>query len=258
MEAQVSPGESEGQRPAAQADQEQGDKHADGLGGHGGQGGPGGPHVEPGHQEQVPEDIDDAGDGNGEQRGPGVADPPENGAQDVVGHNKEGAGPAEADVQHRLMERVLRRVHEPGQYLGSTHQDGSEQDGEAGEQADAAADGAARILRLPPADPLPHQNGDPHGQAGDNHGDSLEQHAAGGYAGDVRRLGKLAHHQQVHAAVERLQEQCEENRNGKTDQRAEDVPLRQAARSSHFIIPPEYFVAARRKAVPRQSGWSAS
>ena len=135
---------------------------------------------------------------------------PENGAQDVVGHNKEGAGPADADVQHRLMERVLRRVHEPGQYLGSTHQDGSEQDGEAGEQADAAADGAARILRLPPADPLPHQNGDPHGQAGDNHGDSLEQHAAGGYAGDVRRLGKLAHHQQVHAAVERLQEQCEE------------------------------------------------
>ena len=215
VEAQVSPGESEGQRPAAQADQEQGDKHADGLGGHGGQGGPGGPHVEPGHQEQVPEDIDDAGDGNGEQRGPGVADPPENGAQDVVGHNKEGAGPADADVQHRLMERVLRRVHEPGQYLGSTHQDGSEQDGEAGEQADAAADGAARILRLPPADPLPHQNGDPHGQAGDNHGDSLEQHAAGGYAGDVRRLGKLAHHQQVHAAVERLQEQCEENRNGK-------------------------------------------
>lgn len=77
-------------------------------------------------------------------------------------------------------------------------------------------------------DPLPHQNGDPHGQAGDNHGDSLEQHAAGGHAGDVRRLGKLAHHQQVHAAVERLQEQCEENRNGKTDQRAEDVPLRQA------------------------------
>lgn len=127
--------------------------------------GPRRPHVEPGHQEQVPEDIDDAGDGNGEQRGPGVADPPENGAQDVVGHNKEGAGPADADVQHRLMERVLRRVHEPGQYLGSTHQDGSEQDGEAGEQADAAADGAARILRLPPADPLPHQDGGPHGQA---------------------------------------------------------------------------------------------
>lgn len=42
VEAQVSPGESEGQRPAAQADQEQGDKHADGLGGHGGQSGPGG------------------------------------------------------------------------------------------------------------------------------------------------------------------------------------------------------------------------
>lgn len=54
VEAQVSPGESEGQRPAAQADQEQGDKHADGLGGHGGQGGPGGPMWNPATRSRSP------------------------------------------------------------------------------------------------------------------------------------------------------------------------------------------------------------
>ena len=80
----------------------------------------------------------------------------------------------------------------------------------------------APILRLPPADPLPHQNGDPHGKAGNNHGYGLHQHTAAAYAGDIFRMGELSHHQQIDTAVQGLKKQRQKYGQRETDQGAEN------------------------------------
>ena len=226
----------EGQPILPAADNRQGDHHADRLGGHRGQGGAGRAQVKALHQQQVAPDVDHTGQHHREQRRPGVTDAPEHRPQHVVGHDEQAAAAADADVLHRFGKGLLWRVQKAGKGLGSGQQYHHQQHPEHREQADAAADGPSGLVRLTPPDALAHQNGDAHGQAGDHHGHGGHEHASGGDAGDIGGGSELPHHQQVHAAVQRLQKQREKDRNGKADEGVQDVPLRQSVRSFHVIL----------------------
>ena len=105
-----------------------------------------------------------------------------------------------------------RGVKQRRQRLGEQRQPQSQQHSQAAQQSEPGQDRAAGLLGAATADGLSHSHGRPHGQSGDQHCKSREEHTAGGYAGDIGGGGKLSDHQQVHSAVERLQKQREQNR----------------------------------------------
>lgn len=62
---------------------------------------------------------------------------------------------------------------------------------------------------------LPHQHRTAGGQADNKIGHRLHDLAAGGHGGDARLVGKLSHHDQVHRAVQKLQQGSTEEGDGK-------------------------------------------
>ena len=103
-------------------------------------------------------------------------------------------------------------------YAGTEDEDDCQNNGEYRKETNSRSDGAARFLRLSRADSLAHQNGDPHGKAGNNHGYGLHQHTAAAYAGDIFRMGELSHHQQIDTAVQGLKKQRQKYGQRETDQ----------------------------------------
>ena len=104
------------------ADNDQRKNYADSLSRYCGDGCTGGTHVESGNQNQIADDIQYAGDGNGDQGHGGIADAPENTAHQIVGHDKERADGADDYVRNRLVKSLCRSLHQNGQRPGKGHQ----------------------------------------------------------------------------------------------------------------------------------------
>lgn len=217
------PVDGKGQGPPPE--QEHSCQYADPLGGRGGQGRPGGPQMEYGHQQQVPGNVHDTGNGHRQKRGTGVTQSPENGSQQVVAYNEQPAGPADLDIVDCGQEGFFRSLEPSGQGGGSGNQAHSEQKTQEEEQQDPVADGLSCLFRLPPADGFAYQDGYSHGQTGDDHGQGVQEGAAGDHPGHISCASKLAYHQQIHPSIQRLEEKGSKDCYRKTEQGGENPAL---------------------------------
>ena len=194
----------EGERQLLPADQDQRDDDADGLGRDRGDGRAGSAQMEDAHQHQVAHDVDDAGDGHGQQRRFGIADSAEDGSDDVIGYDKHRADAADAHIAAGLGEGLRRSVQQRGQAVAPGDHDGGDRHGDDGENGDARSDAPASPLRVPGADGVAHQDRDAHGEAGDDQRHQMKELAAGSHAGLLAGSGELAHNNEVRRAVHDL------------------------------------------------------
>ena len=122
-------------------------------------------HAQSADQKKVAEDVGHGGNHDGHEWSGGISDAPENGSQHVVGDNHDGAGTTNLDVAHRLRERFLRSVHEPGEVSGDKRHDDGQNDADSKEEDDACADDVATGLLVAFTDLLSEVDGRPHGKA---------------------------------------------------------------------------------------------
>ena len=76
-----------------------------------------------------------------------VAQPPEDGGKQVIGHDEENAAAADAHIAGRQVHRLGRGLHQHGDGPGEAHQPHKENGGEQGEDNGGAADDGADLLR---------------------------------------------------------------------------------------------------------------
>ena len=176
---------------------------------------PAAPMFESAHQQQIQDNIDDAGNGDENQRMLGIPHSPQNSADRVVSHDKKRAAHADIEVSQGFVEGLGRGVHPP--------QDGRAQQ-EHHDSDDRPADGikgehgAHRLgnLLLPfGADILGDEYGASHRQAADEVDDQnghLPAHADGG---SPHRAVEPADDEHVGHVVQRLQQVGCQKRQGK-------------------------------------------
>ena len=202
------------------------------------------------HQQQVARDVAAAGDGHGHQRRGGIADAAEHAADEVVGDDHQRARAADAHIGHRKVERLRRGLHHRGDRPRAGGDERRHDQRDDAEQHDARADGLAALAGVALADLLAQQDGRAHGEAGHQVGQRHHDVGAGGHRGDVRRRAELAHHQQVHRAVHRLQKQRRQHRQREPHQRREYPSFRKVvgvSRALHTVPPGERLIRAAPK-----------
>ena len=201
-----------GEVPAAEYRQGQGQAHP--LGSHGGEGGPRRPQAEHSHQQKIPHDVDDAGHQH-EVHGPlGVPQAPEHAADHIVAGDEHQAAGADKQVLPGGRRRG-GHLHQRHDGVGGQGEGGRQDHGDEGKEGKQGADGPVYVLPPPGAQVLPHQHRTAGGQADNKIGHRLHDLAAGGHGGDARLVGKLSHHDQVHRAVQKLQQGSTEEGDGK-------------------------------------------
>ena len=136
-------------------------------------------------------------------------DAPENRPQDVVGHDKDGAHAADAHIGAGVDKGLRRGVHPAGEQIAAGYHHRRYGHGHHGEDGDARSDPPSGPLPPAAADSVAHKDGDPHGQAGNDHGDDVKELAAGGHPRLFAGAGELPHDDQVRRPVHGLQQQGE-------------------------------------------------
>ena len=201
--------------------------HADSLCGHGGNGGTGSIQMEPGHQDQVADDVDHAGHQHEDQGRSAVTQAAEEGREHIVCHDEKDACAADAHIAGGQVKGLDRGLHQAGNGSCQKHQHSEQHSGQKGEHHRRAADDRADELVLFFAQIPRDQHRDTHGQLGDHKGDEVEHLAAGGNGGQARGGAEAAHHQQVCRAVSGLQHQCAQNGQHEQGQLFQDTALRE-------------------------------
>ncbi len=212
-----------------------GEKHADRLSEDRGGCGSGGSPVELGDEQEIPRDVDRAGDSHREERHFRVTDPAEYAAEDVVGDNEGGARGADPDVGGGLGERLLRSLHDSGECSGTESHENREDHCNYREHDNAAADDGARLMGPFFADLLADKDGDAHGDSCDHRCDALHDLAAGGDSGYRGGRRELSHHEKIHRSVHGLQEQRQKYREGEAEKLWENAAFREIICLFHII-----------------------
>ena len=201
--------------------------HADSLCGHGGNGGTDSIQMEPGHQDQVADDVDHAGHQHKDQGRSAVAQAAEEGREHIVGYDEEDACTADAHIAGGQVKGLGRGLHQAGNGPCQKHQNPEQHSGQKGEYNRRAADDRADEFVFLFAEIPRDQHCDTHGQLGDHKGDKVEHLAAGGNGRQARGGAEAAHHQQVYRAVSGLQHQCAQNGQHEQSQLFQDAALRE-------------------------------
>lgn len=174
------------------------------------------------NQTQVQDHVDAAGQKHEEKRDPGIAEPPENTADPIVGGHKDHAASADAKISHGLIHRVGGHMHPPGHGRREQQKGSGQGGGHRQKKADLSGHHLGTVLRGAGAHGLADEHGHAHGQSGDDGGDGHHHLAPHGHRRGGGRGGKAAHHRQIHRPVEPLQQQREHQRHGKADERREN------------------------------------
>ena len=222
-----------GKRQTAPADDPQANQHTDALGKDRGKRSTGGAHMEHANQQQIADHIGHTGNGHRQQRGFGVAHSAEHTSQQVIGHDKQAAGAANADISRRFAKGLHGSMHQGRQAFGRHHLKHRHQQTHQCKQANGCADDFTGLLLTPLADALGNQHGDAHGKAGDHNGDGMQNLTAGGNSGHIGRGAEPAHHQQVYRTISCLQAQSQKHRARKAQQRGQDGAAEEVFLLSH-------------------------
>ena len=164
------------------ADDRQGQYHAHRLGRDGGDGRPCHVHMEHRHQQKVSHDIYHTGDGNEDQREAGIAHPPENTADHIIGHHKDDAASADADILYGQVQRLRRGLHQHGQRPGEDQQRRRQDHCQGQEKTDYAPDDLPYPFRAVFAQVTADQHRDAHGQPCDGKSHQVDHIAPRGNA----------------------------------------------------------------------------
>ena len=119
----------------------------------------------------------------------------------------------------------LRCVHGRGKRAGQQRDQRREHRAHEEEHHHTGADDLSALFALARADLLTEQDSRAHSKGAHKPGDGLHDLRAHRHAGHVLRQRVLAHHQQIHRAVERLQKQGQQNRHRERQQRPQDRPF---------------------------------
>ena len=174
---------------------------AAGLCHHRGHGSASGAHLEPGHQHQVQDHVDAAGQEDEQQGNAGVAQPPENAADAVIGRHKHHTAAADTQVGQGLVHGVGGHMH-PAHGGGSQQPYGRRQHHRHHqEQANLCRHHLRRLPGRIGADGLSHQHRDAHGQARYHGGNGHHHLAAHGHGSRGSGGSEASYHRQVHRTV---------------------------------------------------------
>ena len=192
-----------------------GEHHADSLCQHRCRRSTGSIHLEPGHQQQVARNVDNAGHQHEQQRGFAVAQTAEDGGHQVVCHNKENTAAADADVACGKANGFLRSLHQHRNGPCKCDQQNKQNHGHNGKHHRGTAKHRPDLLGFLLTNIAGNQNRNAHGKLRYHKGDQVQQLAAGRNRRKPRRGAKVPHHQQVNRAICRLQHQSSEYRQHK-------------------------------------------
>ena len=181
--------------------------------------------MEPGHQDQVADDVDHAGHQHKDQGRSAVTQAAEEGREHIVGYDEEDACTADAHIAGGQVKGLGRGLHQAGNGPCQKHQNPEQHSGQKGEYNRRAADDRADEFVLLFAEIPRDQHRDTHGQLGDHKGDKVEHLAAGGNGRQARGGAEAAPHQQVYRAVSGLQHQCAQNGQHEQGQLFQDAAL---------------------------------
>ena len=182
--------------------------------------------METGHQNEVADDVDDAGHQNKKQGRLAVAQAAEDGSQQVVCHDEEDAGTTDADIAGSQGHGLGGGLHQHRDAARKTDHHDEEHGGEKGKHDGCTADDRADELRLFLTQIPGNEDCDAHGQLGDDEGDEVEHLAAGGDRRQTDGGAEPAHDQQVYRAIGRLQHQCAQDGEHEGSQLFQDAALR--------------------------------
>ena len=190
-------------------------------------------------KDKVTDNIRYTGDCDKNQRQSGVAQTAENTADDIVCDDKHDTAAADADIQHRQLQRLRRCLHQRCNLRGKQHQNNGQNHSGVQEKADHTADDIADSLFTALADIAADEYRDAHRQTGYHKRDQIDNVASGRDRRDAGCRAEPSHHQQIHRAVHRLKDQRAEYRNHKPQQFGEDFPLCEVSNifiSFHVIV----------------------
>ena len=163
-------------------------------------------HVKRSDEDQVADDVGDAGNQHQKKRRSRITDAAEDTAAGVKKNDRENADAADADVAYRGRKSVFRRIHNGGERAGEDTDQHGEQKTDTEKQRKRGSDGACGFLLIFLSDQMADADGTSHGKPGDDAGDGLHRHTACGDSGNICRGGKLADDHQIDGSIQCLEQ----------------------------------------------------
>ena len=120
--------------------------------------------MKPRHQEKIAEDVDHTGHQNEQKRRFAVAQASKNSGKEVIGHNKENAASADANIAHGKIQRFFGSLHQDGNGPGKTHQKNAQPHRDQRKHQGAAPQKRSDLFRPFFAQIPCDQNGNAHGE----------------------------------------------------------------------------------------------
>lgn len=185
-------------------DHEQRDNHADRLRKGGAQCSAGGPHVHKADEQEVQDNIGNAGHGNKIHGAFGVAQSPEDGTDDIVCRDAGDADETDRQIGGCAGYGLCRSGHNGNDGPDKNQQDGHQYHGKCHKQGDGVADYGSGPFVFPGTDGTADADGGAHCKTDDHHGDHVHDLAAHGNRCGAGGTFKLADNEQVGHAVECL------------------------------------------------------
>ena len=199
--------------------------HADGLRKDGGHGRTGGVQMQTGHQNQVADDVAHAGHQHEKQGRLAVAQPAEDGGQQVIGHDEEDAAAADPHIAGGQVHGLGGGLHQHRDGAGKAHHDHEQHGRDQGKDHGGPADDLPDVLGLLLAQVPGDEDGDAHGELRHHKGDQVQNLTAGGDGGQAGGGAEAAHHQKVHSTIGGLQDQCAQDRQHEEAELFQDAAL---------------------------------
>ena len=187
------------------ADDNKRNDHADRLGKSGSKGGSGRPQVQGAHKEIIQSDIGDTGNGNKIHGAFAVAQPAENGADDIIGRDKRDADKTDGQIFYGSRYRSLRRGHYSYNGPDKNKKRHSKHHRQAHKQCDSISDTGSGFFSVAGAHSLPDGNRGPHGEPYDHDRKHMHYLGADGNGRCTGDAFKLADDKQIGHSVKSLQ-----------------------------------------------------
>ena len=162
------------------------------------------------HEEQVENDVHEAGEYQEHERQHGVSHRSQNSAAHVVDEEPGDAGEIDSQVKRRVVKNVLRRRHQMKHGLHIRHADDGVQHTEAEGQRHGGLDRRVKLIFLLRAEPLPDHNAGAYGETVEEKHQHIDDHGGGAYRRQCLRTDKIAHHNGVHRVVHHLEDVAEQ------------------------------------------------
>ena len=171
--------------------------------------------MEPDHQQQVQQDVDQAGNHQINHGAFCIPDRPHDRRAEIVQHIGRHSQEIDPHIQRRSVDHVRRRIHQAQQVPGSQESERAYADAHKQRQSHG------RMLCLPHSCNVPGAviPGDHHArpdtQAHENIHQQIDQRTCGGYRRQRFMAGIVSHHNHVRRVIQQLQDPCQDQRTRK-------------------------------------------